>query len=116
MRTKTPAREIIKDYVEKGMSIQEIVEITGLKYTTVQAARRKLLGNPSKRRNITRKKGWNKDRHACKVCQFRLSRMWDTRLMGHCDYIGVTGKRRPCAVEDCSVYQRGNPMISRTGE
>ena len=56
MRVKTPAREIIKPYVEKGMSIQEIVDITGIKYATVQAARLRMLDKPAKKReNINRK-------------------------------------------------------------
>ena len=48
MKVKTPAKEIIKPYVEQELSIQEIVDITGIKYTTVQAARRKMLGAPAK--------------------------------------------------------------------
>ena len=72
MKVKTPTREIIKPYVDKGISIQEIADITGIKYSTVQAARLRILGSPRKSRNTTRKKGWNKDRHACKTCQYRM--------------------------------------------
>ena len=113
MRTTTPAREIIKPYVERGMSLQEIVDITGLKYTTVQAARRKMLESPAKSINITRKKGWNKDRHACKVCQYRMTRTYATRMQAKCNYIECEEKMRPCKVEDCYVYQRGKPLSGR---
>lgn len=110
MRVKTPAREIIKPYVDKGMSIQEIVDITGIKYATVQAARLRLLGKPSKSENIKRKKGWNKDRHACKTCKYRMPYTWATRLQAKCNYLECEGKRRSCKVEDCTVYQRGRML------
>lgn len=117
MRVKNPAREIIKPYVEQGMSIQEIVDITGIKYTTVQAARRKMLGEPVKKRKaVERKKGWNKDRHACKVCQYRLARIWRTRMQAQCNYLECEGKMRPCKVEDCSVYQRGPALTGKEVE
>lgn len=107
MTVKTPAKEIIKPYVEQGLSIQEIADITGIKYTTVQAARRKMLGASAKSCNTKRKKGWNKDRHACRVCQYRMPRTWATRLTAKCNYLDCEGKMRPCKVEDCNVYQRG---------
>lgn len=114
MKVKTPAREIIKPYVDKGMSIQEIVGITGIKYTTVQAARLRLLDKPgSKKKSVDRKKGWNKDRHACKLCQYRLSRTWVTRLQAKCNYLECIGKRRPCKVEDCNVFQKGKILIGK---
>lgn len=118
MRVKTPAREIIKPYVDKGMSIQEIVDITGIKYATVQAARLRLLGKPRKTKSIKRKKGWNKDRHACKTCQWRGCRS----VRNNCDYIILTrpNHSRGCSVEDCDKYIRGarvteNPHSHKNG-
>ena len=91
MKTKIPAREIIKPYVEKGLSIQEIVNITGLKYQTVQAARHKMIGTPVQKRTVMRMSGWNKDRHACKVCQYRLQGVFAKRLQAKCNYIECNG-------------------------
>ena len=112
MRVKTPAREIIKPYVDRGMSIQEIAEITGLKYSTVQAARLRILGKPSKSENIKRKKGWNKDRHACKTCQWRGSKIG----RNGCDFIILVrpNHSRGCKVEDCDKYIRGARIMENT--
>lgn len=112
MKVKTPAREIIKPYVEKGLSIQEIVDMTGLKYTTVQVARRKMLGSPDKKRSTKRKKGWNKDRHACRTCKWR----GNTYGKNKCDYIILTrpNHSRGCSVEDCDKYIRGPRVIDNS--
>lgn len=47
----------------------------------------------------------NTDRHLCKTCRFRGK---DYSKNG-CDYIEHTGKSRGCKVENCSVYEKGDP-------
>lgn len=52
--------------------------------------------------------GHNADRHLCKTCIFRPS-AWDKSKQIGCNYIEIVGHSRRCAVEDCNVYEKGNP-------
>lgn len=47
----------------------------------------------------------NTDRNLCKTCRFRGK---DYTKNG-CDYIEHNKKSRGCKVENCSVYEKGDP-------
>ena len=49
--------------------------------------------------------GYNADRHLCKTCRFRGKQ----NGKNNCDYIEHNKKRRGCKVEDCNVYEEGDP-------
>lgn len=52
--------------------------------------------------------GHNADRHLCRTCRFRMGPKLKAKGMG-CDYLGNVGHSRGCRVEDCSVYEKGDP-------
>lgn len=54
------------------------------------------MGQAGSRKKSTRK------RKKCKTCRYR-----GDQIKNGCDYIWITGKRRPCSVEDCTVYEKG---------
>ena len=44
-------------------------------------------------------------------CKKKKSCMYGKRFTGkelYCDYLGMTGKMRPCPAENCTVYKRKN--------
>lgn len=84
---------------KQGKTIDEIVEETGFKKGTVKQYYTRKQGKPAL------KTVDNTDRHLCKTCRFRGR---DYSENG-CDYIEHTGKSRGCKVENCSVYEKGDP-------
>lgn len=46
------------------------------------------------------------NRKKCSTCQYRET----SPGKGNCDYIGKTGHRRNCNVEDCDKYVKGDPL------
>lgn len=84
---------------KQGKTIDEIVEDTGFKKGTVKQYYTRKQGKPAL------KTVDNTDRHLCKTCRFRGK---DYSKNG-CDYIEHTGKSRRCKVENCSVYEKGDP-------
>ena len=58
-------RAIIEPYVRQGIPNTEIAEKTGIKYSTVWAAAKKI------RDQMAETKGKNADRHLCKTCKYR---------------------------------------------
>lgn len=109
MEKKESKKDIVERLVKQGMSNKEIADQTGIAYQTVWKYARDL------REKIEACVGQNTDRHKCKSCQYRLIDHWKQKLHGECDYIGSVGKR-PCKVEDCYVYQKGEPLRARGDE
>lgn len=107
---RVSAKDIIAPYIEQGLSIKEISEITGYCYNTVRYAvfpekrsgKKKVVSD-----NADSPKswciGWNKDRKKCKTCQYRSR----NKSVNGCDYIEHNkGRSRKCKVEDCDKYVR----------
>lgn len=53
--------------------------------------------------------GRNTDRHLCKTCKYRCGKYDKAKGVG-CDYLCKVGHSRGCKVEDCSVYEKGEPV------
>lgn len=46
----------------------------------------------------------------CPTCRYR-----DKPSKGNCNYLTITGHSRPCLVEGCTVYEKGNPVKTVAG-
>ena len=118
------ARLTVKDkiapYIEQGLSVKEISEITGYGYHTVYYAvfpekrsdkKTKVKNNDCDKKVIGWFLGWNKDRKKCKTCKYRAR----SNSINGCDYIDHNkGKSRKCKVEDCDKYVRGSRLKMNT--
>ena len=51
------------------------------------------------------------NRKKCSTCQYRET----SPGKGNCDYIGKTGHRRNCNVEECDKYVKGDPLPGLKG-
>ncbi|MGC4018925.1 MAG: hypothetical protein QM793_06680 [Muricomes sp.] len=96
-------KEIALDLAGQGLTATEIARHTGMKYGTVY-----YYLNQDKKPAVA--SGHNSDRHLCKSCKYRSSEQ--SKKHG-CDYIDVVGHSRGCEVEECSVYEKGNPVSKR---
>nr|WP_300826454.1 hypothetical protein [uncultured Schaedlerella sp.] len=98
-------RAIIEPYVRQGIPNTEIAEKTGIKYSTVWAAAKKI------RDQMAETKGKNADRHLCKTCKYRAATYNQKNTGIKCEYALKSGKRsRRCNVEDCDKYEKGAPV------
>lgn len=114
--------EKVAPYVEQGLSVKEISEITGYCYNTVRYAVFPETRSKKKKQSTDDEKeptswhiGWNKDRKKCRTCQFRSR----NKSVNGCDYIEHNnGRSRCCKVEDCDKYVRGKRLRinNRCGE
>lgn len=85
------------------------MEKTGLKYGCVYHYY-KDEGHPEPSKTEGVAEGHNADRHLCRTCRFRSM----TSKRNGCDYIEHAKKSRGCSVEDCSVYEEGEPERIKT--
>lgn len=107
-------REKIAPYIEQGLSVKEISEITGYCYNTVRYAvfpetrsKKKKQSADDEKEPISWHIGWNKDRKKCRTCQFRSR----NKSVNGCDYIEHNdGHSRGCKVEDCDKYVKGKRL------
>lgn len=120
----------LREYVEAGRTNEEIGQLMGVSKTTVQkwikengmngirqhgGNNRKPEDEPKKPKSSKRKPeekkvhGHNANRRLCKTCKYRPPAVDKNKGFG-CEYILVTGHRRGCEVEDCSVYEKGRPV------
>ena len=53
--------------------------------------------------------GHNADRHLCKICRFRCSSANAKSKRNGCEYKLHNNHTRGCSVEDCNVFEKGNP-------
>ena len=96
-------QEKARQMAAKGMTTAEITKTLGIKYATVYSylhpKKKKISANQP-----AMKPGWNKDRHACKSCQYRAE--------GHkgCDYYMLTDKERGGDPADCDKYVKGERL------
>ena len=104
------AKEIILDLAAQGMTAPEIARKTGIKYNTVyfhlnpeKCSKRKKSAKSAMKESAVRKSGWNKDRHACKSCQYRAG-----GASSGCDYYVITDMERGCDPADCDKYAEGD--------
>lgn len=111
-------REQIAQYIEQGLSVKEISEITGYCYNTVRYAvfpeKRSKSKNKDKQeedKSTDWFPGWNKNRKKCKTCKYRSR----NKSVNGCDYIEHNhGRSRKCKVEDCDKYVRGRRLRINT--
>ena len=115
---RVSAKDIIAPYIEQGLSVKEISEITGYCYNTVRYAvfPEKRSGKKKSVSDDTDNPkdwciGWNKDRKKCKTCQYRSARP----SVNGCDFIEHNdGHSRGCKVEYCDKYVRGSRLRINT--
>ena len=100
-------REEAAELSEKGMSIREISNELGISYNTVYGWLRKPKSG---------KTGDNADRHLCRTCQYSMGSYGKNNVGMNCNYIGVTGKKRPCKPESCTVYVKGERLKDKEDE
>ena len=100
------AGDIIEPYVRQGLSNSEIAKKTGIKYSTVQMAAKKI------RERLEETKGKNADRHLCKTCKYRAAAYYQNGSGIKCEYALKSGTKRTrgCDVEDCDKYEKGAPV------
>lgn len=98
--------EIIEPYVRQGLSDSEIAKKTGIKYTTVWEAAKKI------RERMAETKGKNADRHLCRTCKYRAAAYYPNGTGIKCEYALKSGTKnsRGCDVEDCDKYEKGAPI------
>ena len=103
---KKTAGDIIEPYVRQGLSNSEIAKKTGIKYSTVQMAAKKI------RERLEETKGKNTDRHLCKTCKYRAAAYIQNGSGIKCEYVLKSGTKhcRGCNVEDCDKYEKGAPV------
>ena len=89
-----------------GIPNTEIAEKTGIKYSTVWAAAKKI------RDQMAETKGKNADRHLCKTCKYRAATYNQKSTGIKCEYALKSGTKRTrgCDVEDCDKYEKGAPV------
>lgn len=100
-------REEAAELSEKGMSMREISNELGISYNTVYGWLRKPKSG---------KTGDNADRHLCRTCQYSMSSHRKSNAGMNCNYIGITGKKRPCKPESCTVYVKGERLPDKEDE
>lgn len=99
------AGDIIEPYVRQGLPNSEIAKKTGIKYSTVQMAAKKI------RDQLAETKGKNADRHLCKTCRYRAGVYYQKGSGIKYEYALKSGKNtRGCDVEDCDKYEKGAPV------
>ena len=114
--SKLPAgkttKEIILDLAAQGMTAPEIARQTGIKYNTVYFHLNpdKCAKKPQKKETAERPAvvpGWNEDRHACKTCRYRTTKVTEKNNSMKCNYISIAKHSRGCEVKDCDKYEEG---------
>lgn len=109
-------KDKIAPYVEQGLNASQIHALhPEWNYNTIYAAMHPEIYNKPKTKKdedpVERPKGWNKDKKACKSCQYRGrgSGGANTSQNG-CNYILVEGHSRGCKIEDCNCYIKGKQI------
>lgn len=114
--SKLPAgkttKEIILELAAQGMTAPEIARQTGIKYNTVYFHLNpdKCAKKPQKKETAERPAvvpGWNEDRHACKTCRYRTTKVTEKNNSMKCNYISIAKHSRGCEVKDCDKYEKG---------
>lgn len=100
-------REEAAELSEKGMSMREISNELGISYNTVYGWLRKPKSG---------KTGDNADRHLCRTCQYSMGSYRKSNAGMNCNYIGITGKKRPCKPESCTAYVKGERLKDKEDE
>ncbi len=104
--------EIVEDLVEQGKSPKEIAEITGYDKQFIYQVRYLLKKKREKDEPApVFEKGHNADRHLCKTCMYRCKSQ-NANGVG-CEYALYHDHTRGCAVEDCNVYKKGDPIKTK---
>lgn len=113
-------KDKIAPYVEQGMTAREIHALhPEWRYSTIYSAmhHREKSEKPLEKIVIPveRKKGWNKDKKACKKCMYRgkgAGRLTHNfvSISNGCNYILIEGHSRGCKVEDCNVFVKGRAI------
>lgn len=97
-------REEAVELSQNGMSMREISNELGISYNAVYGWLRKPKSG---------KTGDNADRHLCRTCQYSMGSYRKSNAGMNCNYIGITGKKRPCKPENCTAYVKGERLPER---
>lgn len=112
-------KDKIAPYVEQGLNASQIHALhPEWNYRTIYAAMHPEMYNKPKTKKdkdsvekVERPKGWNKDKKACKKCQYRGRGAESNGISSNgCNYILVEGHSRGCKVEDCNRYIKGKQV------
>lgn len=116
---RSEKQKLIIELAEKGMTVSEIAQHTGINYKSVYyymnrekyKPKKKAAAIPVDYKNPDARPGWNADRKKCKTCRYRQAHNNPTdQNKGNCNYIEIVGHSRGCAVEDCDRYVNGKRM------
>lgn len=100
--------DVVKDLTRQGKSAKEIVEITGYSKNLVYQYQYKIRqGQQEGPQTVA--PGHNADRHLCKTCKWRSTDNNIKSGANGCEYSIRHNHSRGCKVEDCNVYEKGNP-------
>ena len=112
---KKTKKSIILELTEQGKTAKEIAEITGFAIQTIHQTR--YLSKRGTKENNSQEiqakppkevvPGHNADRHLCKICKWRGKKN-NPNGVG-CEFAQYHDHTRGCAVEDCDVFEKGNP-------
>ena len=95
---KETNRETVRRLREQGLTVWEIVRLTGMNPNTAGTYYREWNRlDPAGCPKAGLGAGMNADRHLCRSCQFRARK----EAVNGCDYCWITGKCRRCKVADC---------------
>lgn len=112
---KKTKKSIILELTEQGKTAKEIAEITGFAIQTIHQTRylsKRSTQESSPKETQTKQPkevvpGHNADRHLCKICKWRAKKN-NPNGVG-CEFAQHHDHTRGCAVEDCNVFEKGDP-------
>lgn len=111
LRPKSKPKEIDMDFVveclKKGMYIEDIAQSLKVSQPTL-SKRMKACGVSATeiRKNMNKQQDDQPKGYHCKQFGAHSCKYW-AKGAGCCDYILITGKKRPCPPWNCTVYEKG---------
>ena len=104
---KENKKDIVRDLLEKGLTIRQISEQSGIKYATVWTCVERIRKEDM---SVADKAGSgpNADRHLCKICQYRPGASQGDKF--GCAYLLITGHSRGCGAAECDKFVKGEPI------
>lgn len=104
---KENKKDIVRDLLEKGLTVRQISDQTGIKYATVWTCVERIRKEDMSVADKTGS-GPNSDRHLCKVCQYRPGTSQGDKF--GCAYLLITGHSRGCGAANCDKFVKGEPI------
>lgn len=96
---KKSKREIAQELAKQGLTVSEVAKKMGEPYGNAYY----WIKDCKKKRSVNKKvvKGWNEDRHGCKICKYRAE-------FKGCDYYMITDTERGCDPSVCDKFEKGD--------